>query len=131
MLPIGHRMTALLFAAGSVATAQDCFLTTVPASQPGGFLGDVLSAYDSARSRILVVEQSPSVPLKLYAWTGTTWTLLSANGPTPRTLAAMVYDPGRDRLVLHGGLGTQPWFWFPPEVWEWDGQSWTDQKSVV
>lgn len=125
MLPIGHRMTALLLAAGSVATAQDCFLTTVPASQPGGFLGDVLSAYDSARSRILVVEQSPSAPLKLYAWTGTTWTLLSANGPTPRTLAAMVYDSGRDRLVLHGGLGTQPWFWYPPEVWEWDGQSWT------
>ena len=124
MLPIGHRMTALLLAAGSVASAQDCYLTTTLASPPTFFTSPI-AAYDTARSRILMVDQSETTPLKLYAWTGTSWTLLSANGPTPRTLAAMAYDSARDRLVLHGGLGTQPWSWYPPEVWEWDGQTWT------
>lgn len=121
------RGAALLLVAGSAACAQDCYLATTPAIPTVSLGSSPLSVYDSVRSRILIVEQSPGSGLtKLYMWLGSTWELISANGPPLRTLAAMAYDPTRNRVVLHGGQqGTLPSAWFPPEVWEWDGQSWT------
>jgi hypothetical protein len=55
-----------------------------------------------------------------------TWTQrYPANSPSARTMAAMVYDPGRDKVVLYGGLTRwDPTLSYADDTWEWDGQDW-------
>lgn len=59
-----------------------------------------------------------------WEWDGTTWTLRSSTGPSPRDSVAMVYDSARGVTMLFGGHD-----WFYPyangDTWEWDGTTWT------
>jgi hypothetical protein len=121
------RMTPALLVAigGTLARAQECYLTPVPAVPPVPELSTpFLKAYDTARSRILAAQWTSLGPMKLYAWSGSTWTLLSANGPSQRSHPAMAYDIARDRLVLFGGGNAPGPVPFPTDTWEWDGNSW-------
>lgn len=66
-------------------------------------------AYDASRRRLLVFGGQVASGYTAEVWAlslaGTpAWSLVSAaGGPTARNFAAMVYDPVRDRLLLHGG----------------------------
>jgi len=62
-----------------------------------------------------------------WEWDGTSWTLRSTTGPSPRTYHAMTYDSGRHRVVLFGGYEAGN-FWLG-DTWEWDGNSWTQRSS--
>ena len=63
-------------------------------------------------------------PLELWAWDGSSWTLLSADpqGPRWRNFAGAAFDTERNVLVIHGGL--QDAANRMEDTWEWDGQSW-------
>lgn len=59
-----------------------------------------------------------------FHWNGSAWTQLTPAGPSPGPRAGhgMVYDPRRQRVVVHGGsLGGLSTL---PDTWEWDGQQW-------
>ena len=84
-------------------------------------------AYDQRRGALVVFGgNDPS-----GAWTRATWVLDSAGwraigdsmrGPPPRAHHAMVYDAGRERVVLFGGLGADRRYL--DDTWEWDGARW-------
>ena len=88
----------------------------------------VASAYDSLRGRTLIYGGrsgggAGGILSDFWSFDGTTWTLLSSSAaPGPRAYASMVYDSGRDRLVLFGGGTGSGW---SDETWEFDGASWT------
>jgi hypothetical protein len=64
-------------------------------------------------------------PLELWAWDGTSWTVLSADpeGPVWRNFASVAFDSGRNRLIVYGGLQDQDSRM--EDTWEWDGSVWT------
>jgi hypothetical protein len=57
----------------------------------------------------------------VWAWDGTTWTRLAANGMPYRQAHGLAYDPRRDRVVLTGGLDQPGSVNRYQDVWEWDG----------
>jgi len=62
-----------------------------------------------------------------WTWDGTTWTRQQpATAPSPRTGAAMVYDPATSQLLLFGG-SRHPFTQggFLADTWAWDGTTWT------
>jgi hypothetical protein len=75
--------------------------------------------YDSRRRHVLVFGGTSIDRLEtlgdLWAWDGTTWTLLDDDGPELEGIS-MAYDVARDRTVVFtGGTGTL----------EWDGRAWS------
>ena len=58
-----------------------------------------------------------STPTRVWAWSGTAWSVLDSVGPPMRNLAGVAYDSRRKTLVMHGGtydLGRSY-----AETWEW------------
>jgi hypothetical protein len=87
--------------------------------------------YDTVRGVTLVHGgvAEPGTPSKTdtWAWDGTTWTLLTQQGPAEFG-AGFAFDSDRGVAVLHGGFGSPPW---PGgtrptlgDTWEWNGQTW-------
>jgi hypothetical protein len=66
--------------------------------------------------------QAAQAPLELWSWDGSSWRLLSRDGPPWRNFAGTAYDSDRGVLIVHGGL--QSGGEHLDETWEWDGQSW-------
>ena len=65
----------------------------------------------------------------LYNGATSTWTQVVGGGPSARSGAAMVYDSGRARCVMVGGVdanGTTL-----AETWEFDGASWQQQIGTT
>lgn len=93
-------------------------------------------AFDSARNRtVLFGGLNPSTGILLdatFEWDGSFWRRVtpSGNWPHSRTGHTLVYDAGRNRILMLGG-----WYGnYPPftrdEVWEWDGNLWTQGVSL-
>jgi cysteine-rich repeat protein len=93
-------------------------------------------AYDAARKRVVLFGGNSSIdnstpPLDdTWEWNGTTWTNVSpaTGNPDRRSGHAMVYDPGRNRIVMFGGCtsafcvsGTEL-----SDTWEWNGTAWSN-----
>lgn len=58
-----------------------------------------------------------------WEWDGQDWFLVPQTiAPSPRDEGLMVYDPARQRLVLHGGHSATTTL---SDTWEYDGQHWT------
>ncbi len=102
--------------------------------------GDHAMAYDPVTERVLVFGGTPlTFPISwfndLWAWDGSTWVQLDGEAlddpdedepvprPSPRSLARMTYDAGRQRMILFGGWGRGGMNF---DAWEWDGASWTE-----
>lgn len=64
-----------------------------------------------------------------WLWNGSQW-LPAASGPPARFAAAMTFDAGRQRVVLHGGAAgtTSPQF---DDTWEWDGAAWSQLATAT
>lgn len=119
-----RRMVALACLAATAGSAvAQCDFTLIPASPVSTFAA-IRTVYDTVRNRTLLMENSFSLPMRLYAWNGSAWVLLNSSGPPRAQNPAMAFDSARDRLVVYGGFSTaaSP---FPPEVWEWDGTAWS------
>jgi hypothetical protein len=57
----------------------------------------------------------------MWTWDGVTWTKLPDSGLPARQAVGLAYDPGRERLVLTGGLDQPGTAARRQDVWEWDG----------
>jgi hypothetical protein len=99
-------------------------------------------AYDSSIGKILLIGGNIGAQLGVFdplhwfragtwAWDGSTWTLLTPNGPSGRQFAAMAFDSQAKRTVLWGGFGLKGAFRADPpgvdqtalyDTWEFDGQ---------
>lgn len=96
-----------------------------------------MMAYDSLRGRVVMFGGRQQAGLTtgearvladMWVWDANDWTQLTpAALPPARQLAAMAYDPLRDRLVLYGGstiaadgLTTTALY----DTWEFDGTTW-------
>jgi hypothetical protein len=90
---------------------------------------DFSLAYDSARDRLVLfggLDPDTLMPLNdTWEFDGTSWIQRTPlNAPSPRYGHVMVYDAGREHMVLFGGhLGTDGTS--DDETWEWDGTNWT------
>lgn len=89
-------------------------------------------AYDRQRQEFVLfggraLNASPVTALgDTWTLSGGEWRLRSMSGPTARVDAALVYDETRRVTVLMGGRtgsGGSPL----RDVWEWDGQTWTQR----
>lgn len=83
--------------------------------------------YDPVRKRIVMfggASQVPSMALAdTWEWDGTAWTeRIPTTSPPGRSSATLVYDPGRQTVVLAAGRGPTG---FRDDVWEWNGSTWT------
>ena len=104
---------------------------TLVANDTIGGRAYVAMAFDWKRDR-LVVHGGQSAAQWLYSSWGefdpstgqwTTW----GNGPVGRLYAhKMVYDPIRERCVMHGGF----YFFTRPETWTWDGSNFSSCCSI-
>jgi hypothetical protein len=82
--------------------------------------------YDDARNRTVLFGGAPTggtVTTQLgdtWEWDGANWAQVATEGPSPRTVGAMIYD-GR-RVILFGGNDASGAL---TDSWTWDGVSWT------
>ena len=97
---------------------------------------DAHAAWDSARS--VVVMFGGSTPgggaiQDTWEWDGAagTWVQRSiGTAPDARALAGMAFDPGRQRVVLFGGLvGQVHGGTYLGDTWEYDGTTWTSKAT--
>jgi hypothetical protein len=93
----------------------------------------VVSAYDSARGRVVQFGADPGSAAATREWDGNAWiTHVPVHSPTQRSAHCMCYDAGSRRVVLFGGVATgSNGVSYPSDLWEWDGQDWTMRKSAT
>ncbi len=88
-------------------------------------------AYDPKRDRVVSfggrVANSPLRP-ETWEWDGTSWTIVSTQGPAPRWGAAATYDRASQKVVLVGGMDAQ--HHVLSDVWEWDGATWNERTAL-
>lgn len=86
--------------------------------------------FDSKRNLLIIFGGISGGDLMndLWAWDGTVWKQLSAEGPPKRTTGYMAYDKQRDKLVMFGGR--TGWPNDANDTWEWDGREWTEIKNT-
>jgi hypothetical protein len=92
------------------------------ASAPGARV-NLAGAWHARLERVLLVAggDEQTVHDDVWAWDGRAWARLPARGLPPRQGHGAAYDPGRDRLVVTGGLVTPGRPDRLQDVWEWDG----------
>jgi hypothetical protein len=95
------------------------------------------AAFDSQRNRIVnfggIIGCVSPFAANAETWTydGRKWTQLSpAASPGARSRTGAVYDSGRDRIVLFGGMGSDP-YPFYDETWEFDGSTWAQRSPAT
>lgn len=89
-------------------------------------------AYDRDRERVVVFGGYDDGPLgdtweRVEAGRSTTWELVPAVGPSPRTDVAMAYDEVRKRVVLFGGQADS----VLDDTWEFDGSTWQQRDLAI
>ncbi len=117
---------SILFPIATLATlaAQDAWQ---PVAAPGGPppMTEHVAVFDSGRARTVLLASTGTGPAATYEFDGTNWSRrTTANAPTARGGAAMVYDSVRARTVLYGGA-------FTDEHWEYDGIDWQRRTFAV
>lgn len=92
---------------------------------PGLARQSVMMAYDSDRQVVVMFGgYNPSTSYfcgDTYEWDGTSWTLRSTQGPSPRGRGAMVYDKTLRKCILVGGSDLN----YASGIYAWDGATWT------
>ena len=118
-----------------VATAFfPCSAAAAPWEQrsTGGLLPrrNLAAAYDTARGVTVLFggEYTDGIDYwvtnETWEWNGSSWTLRSSTGPSPRVGPALAYDIARGVTVLFGGNNGDP------GTWEWNGSTWTRRSTT-
>ena len=98
---------------------------------PGGLFGHSMT-HDTARGKTVLFggQRQPGSCSFALSLSGETWeldsvgwSLRSSTGPSPRSQSFMVFDSGRNVVVLFGG--TTPTGVVFGDTWEWDGFAWS------
>ena len=79
--------------------------------------------HDPSRRRTLAFASDYLTPLRAWAFDGERWATLAQGAVLPplRSVAAMVYDRSRDRMLLFGGFAAQGDL---GDTWLFDGSQW-------
>ncbi|MBI3847856.1 MAG: IPT/TIG domain-containing protein [Planctomycetes bacterium] len=89
-------------------------------------------AFDAARHRTVLFggHDASGIRNDTWEWDGTNWTLRHpATAPPARNGHAMTFDSARGRVVLFGGFGGSTGNFYLSDMWEWDGDDWTQRTS--
>ena len=103
------------------AWTQKCSLCT-----PGPRRGAAM-VFDSLRQVAVLfggqtaINESDAFLGDTWEWDGSTWTLRSDTGPSPRSGHMMAYDSDRGVTVLFGGSYLSTRY---NDTWEWNGNAW-------
>jgi len=99
---------------------------TVDGNGPPSGCVTPLSAYDSNRSRFVVV----CYGAELFEWNGSAWTSFSSvkSHPSTRRFASMTYDETLKKVVLFGGYDDATGN-YKQDTWTWDGTNWAEVKN--
>jgi hypothetical protein len=90
---------------------------------PGSECNNPLSAYDTNRSRLVLLCGGTDT----FEWDGAAWKSFAdlSKEPQVRRFAGMVYDPNLKKTVLFGGFNNNN---YRNDTWTWDGTAWTEVK---
>ncbi len=120
--------TGLEYAAGQCGAPWAWQQRTSGTPGPSARYGAALGFHAQLNKVVLFggTSSNPATPpAETWTWDGANWVQLSlTTQPSSRSLAAMVYDPMRQRLVLFGGM-TVGSFNRLNDTWEFDGSTWT------
>jgi hypothetical protein len=90
-----------------------------------------VTVYDGMRREVILVAGADERQVlgSTWSWNGTHWREIAADGPTPRTFAAIAADPARTRVFLFGGnrvlFGSgHPGDTVLGDFWMWNGARW-------
>jgi hypothetical protein len=83
------------------------------------------AVYDASRS-VLVFPVLEGPDAGVWEWDGSRWRHIVADGPSSRQVAALQYDPRRQRVVLVGGQTLTRPSTFLRDAWTWDGTRWSE-----
>jgi Galactose oxidase, central domain len=139
LLGLGAALLAVAQPVGAGAPSPTPTWTKLsPATSPPGRY-NVALAYDPATSQLVLFGGygcASSTPCRsglaahnsyfndTWLWTGTTWAMQSpATSPSPRSTAAMAYDPATRQLLLFGGTGAHVGTIYG-DTWDWNGSDW-------
>jgi hypothetical protein len=84
----------------------------------------VRMAYDPKRAQVLMYVVNAK---ELWAWDPGGWRRVSAAEPNLPDAFGVAFDVHRDRLVLHGRIGSG---FGQPDTWEWDGRAWHHMRPA-
>ncbi|MBP8300501.1 MAG: hypothetical protein KA020_09070 [Planctomycetes bacterium] len=111
---------------GAAVSAQAAWQIAYPAQSPQPDY-QWAAAFDEVRGEALLMFPRSGQAPRGWRWNGTTWSPLNGPLPADRLDASMVWDAGRQRAVLFGGI-----WWGGPwqgalheDLWEWDGSTWS------
>lgn len=132
-----HRFVAALLLgalANGVALGQDCDVRYLESPQPDA-RSSYAMAYDNVRQGVFLFGGVNTVNGRgtfgdFWRRRDGCWSAVAqgATRPTPRRFAGMTFDRDQGRLFLFGGLSELGVTL--NDVWEWDGEAWTDQTPV-
>ncbi len=89
-------------------------------------------AYDVRRARMVAISWANDQTAETWTFDGARWGRLDvATTPDRRSGAGLTYDAHRDRVVLVGGSRVAEGGVVVGEVWEFDGQTWTQGPPGV
>ena len=126
--PIGTLVIASAALIATQASATAAELAWIPrdvGSDAPGSPSHNACAYDTAREVTVLF-----IGTSTWEYDGNWWTLRTTDGPSTRQRSAMAYDSQRGVCVLFGGSETIGGTLYPVgEMWEWNGQSWTQRSA--
>jgi hypothetical protein len=83
--------------------------------------------YDEARRQMVLFGGGGSEILgDTWLWNGEQWRQVTVGGPPARYAHALAYDPDRRVVVLYGGSSAYKPARYLTDMWEWDGEKWTE-----
>lgn len=134
---LAHDRDEMVLAGGHVPSAGPAIDTwtwddTWTSRATGGPLPRSSSALAAEPDGLVVFggTDGPSSLADTWRWRGRAWSMLSpASSPPARRDHAMVFDPVRQRTVLHGGRENAATIGLD-DTWEWNGTTWTQMSAL-
>jgi len=133
----------LMFGGGDGSSRDDFWQwdganwSPVPQSNHPAGRKEPVMTFDSARGVLVLfggANRDLDKPVTPYSdtweWDGSQWSLRATPQPPPnRCRGAMVFDSRRKRVVMFGGEDCRNYDYLD-DLWEWDGQTWTQQEDT-
>lgn len=132
------RNTLVSIGGGSAMNVDACLTTATWELRNGDWqlvtcagpsLSHAAAAFDPTRGRTVVFGGSARAR-ETWEWDGHVWTIAATTGPSPRSGHAMVFDRGRNVIVLVGGE-TYSGGSATAQTWEYNGAQWTRRHSAT
>src|SRR5262245_24550028 len=123
------------FAASTWEDSPAGWLRVVTVHAPSGRApavghGDMM-AFDPLTARIMLVTSGgPNNLARVFWYDGTDWTLDPSPPPAFLDGGAVAFDASRNVMVMHGGTMMMNGGADIPDVWEWNGTTWTNVPST-